>query len=135
MNPEKIILEAKEKVSKLCEERRFAEAIKVIDNALSISPCFVPLLIKKAHIIQLLNDEDDTYGTLELSKELLEKAAMLDEFAVYPKIELAHFLYAVEDNSIDGLEKAEKALNLCNEYINECQELIAECIGEIKKET
>jgi len=135
MNPEKIILEAKEKVSKLCEERRFAEAIKVIDNALSISPCFVPLLIKKAHIIQLLNDEDATYGTLELSKELLEKAAMLDEFAVYPKIELAHFLYAVEDNSIDGLEKAEKALNLCNEYINECQELIAECIGEIKKET
>lgn len=129
----KEIIDLKSKAIDLYEKQDFQGTIEVIDNVLKVNPYFLPFMILKAHSIQLLDEGYEKYGGLEGAKKLLEEAVQLDKTSVYAKLELAHFLYAIDNDPKNAILEAKEALELCQNFLDECIELIKVCENEINE--
>ncbi|BAZ29872.1 hypothetical protein NIES4074_23190 [Cylindrospermum sp. NIES-4074] len=84
----------------LHNQKRYAEAFKLVEKLLEDYPYSVELLVKRAKIIQLLDNDHIKTPSLETAKESLEIANSLAPQAIEPCIELGYFEYAI--NSCPG---------------------------------
>jgi len=92
------------KVISLHREKKFAEAYELIEQLLLESPYSSNLLVKRAKLIQLLDDELSQPPTLEMAFDSLKQAHSLEPQSIEPCIELGYFEYAVNDQTAEGLK-------------------------------
>jgi tetratricopeptide (TPR) repeat protein len=93
-------------------------ALDEVDRLLARHPDQPHLLITRAELIQLQEDEEGI-PPLEAAKEDLQKAVALDENSPAALIELGHYLYSVEDNADLASRCFRKAISLGRSLLEE----------------
>lgn len=88
----------------LHNQEKYAEAFKLVENLLEDYPYLVELLVKRAKIIQLLDNDDAESPSLETAKESLEIANMIAPQSIEPYIELGYFEYAINNCPGDAIK-------------------------------
>jgi tetratricopeptide (TPR) repeat protein len=89
---------------------RYAQALAEVDRLLTDWPNNPRLLILRGNLIQL--QDEDAVPTLEDARHDLERAVELAEESPAALIELAHFLFAVEDDDKAAARHFDKAIAL-----------------------
>jgi len=114
------------------------KAIEILDNLLKKSPTDTTLLIKKAVLVQL-SDENCKYSLKDV-KSLLKLATKIDKNNIEALIELAYYYYTIENRNSKAYPLIEKGFDLCINNIKELLELKIKCLidqdkkDKIKKE-
>lgn len=126
-----IILNKIRKIQDKINEGKKIEAINDIKSFTDSEGFLIPLLIKRLHLIQTLDEDFEEFGTLNDIRKAYEEILLLDENSLYVLIEYSHFLFAVMDDPNNALSYIKKAKNLCNKYIAECDDLIKDCESEL----
>jgi tetratricopeptide (TPR) repeat protein len=97
-------------LNSLITEKRLGAALKHVDKLLEKSPGSVALLIKRATLLQL-QDDDTQAASLADCRKSLGLAIELEPNSIEPYIELGNFEYAVADNAHAALGYFEKAIS------------------------
>jgi hypothetical protein len=122
------------RVGQAWKAQRFDDALAEIDRLLAISPCSPPLLVKRAQLIQLQDDEDGT-PTLDDAKADLKLATDLDDQSPAGLIELGCFLLAVEDDPKKASVLFQKAILRCRDLLEEALRGQAEAEAELGRDS
>lgn len=97
--------ESMDQLLSLYREKKFWQAYDLVNELLDKYPCAVDLLVRRAMIIQLLdNKEGREIPSLDRAKQDLLLACQLAPNATEPFIELGHFEYAVMDDADEGMK-------------------------------
>jgi len=122
------------KIRKAISEGRYRSAWIEVNRLLDRNPDQPHLLVIRAELIQLQEDEEGTPG-LEVAKQDLQKAISLDENSPAALIELGHFLYSVEDNADLASKYFRKAISLSRGLLEEALIGQAEVLHEQGQDT
>lgn len=109
----------------LRRERRFNEALELVERLLKEAPFSTELLVCRAQLLQLA-PQAEASNPLASAEESLAQACALAPHAVEPRIEMGHLLYAVQDRPADGLGQFEAAEGLARTALKDA------LIGKIK---
>ncbi|WP_157162624.1 tetratricopeptide repeat protein [Cylindrospermum stagnale] len=107
-------------------QEKYAEAFKLVEKLLEDYPYSVELLVKRAKIIQLLDNDDAATPSLETAKESLKTANVIAPQSIEPCIELGYFEYAINNCPGDAINYFEAARKNAELGLKEA------LIGEIK---
>jgi len=116
-------------LAKLWEPGRFQKALALVNRLLQEWPDNPVLLVKKAHLIQL--QETMEGPSLEVAREALERAAMLDDHSPFPLIELGFFHFAVQDDAQTALRYFQEAEALSKTLLKECRSGMKAAMSEL----
>jgi len=97
--------------------KRYALALTETDRLLTEWPDNPQLLTMRGNLIQL--QDDDATPTLEDARLSLERAVDLDEESPAAHIELAHYLFALEDDNKAAARCFDKAVSLAKRLLKE----------------
>jgi tetratricopeptide (TPR) repeat protein len=114
------------RMEELASQEHFEEALAIAEHLLTQFPVSPYLLMKRGFLIQLYNGEELPQRTLEAARESLVSACALAPDYVQPRIELGHFLYAIDDEAGEGLEQFQIARDQAETDLQEA------LIGEAK---
>lgn len=90
--------EAREKLFYLLKQQSYGEALKLVDQLLVDYPYSSELLVERARIIQLLDEDDPSdMPSLDSALDSLKLSLILAPDFVEPALELGYFEYAVND--------------------------------------
>lgn len=109
----------------LRRERRFSEALELVERLLKEAPFSTELLVGRAQLLQLA-PRAEVNDPLAAAEESLARACALAPDAIEPRIEMGHLLYAVQDRPADGLAQFEAAGELARAALKDA------LIGKIK---
>lgn len=101
---------ALQRITALIGERRFDDALEQVDQLLDSSPNAVGLLIKRAMLIQLQDNENIGAPPLSEVRESLERAIEIEPNSIDAYVELGNFEHAVADDPKAALEHFKKAM-------------------------
>lgn len=118
-------MDALSELRALRRERRFGEALALVERLLKEGPSSTELLVFRAQVLQLV-PEVDMADPLAAAEESLAQACALAPDTVEPLIEMGHFLYAVQDRPADALSQFEAAERLARAGLKDA------LIGKIK---
>lgn len=109
----------------LRREGRFGEALTLVERLLEEGPSSTELLVWRARLLQLAPqaEVDDPLAAAEGS---LKQACALAPDTVEPRIEMGHFLYAIQDRPAEALSQFEAAEELARSGLKDA------LIGKIK---
>jgi hypothetical protein len=119
------------KIDNLWKPGQFDKALALVDRMLDEWPDNPLLMIKKAQLIQL--QEDENGPSLEEARAMLERAADLDEDCPLAANELGFFLLAVQDDAAAALDQFKKCEGLLVNLLKECRKGQRAAIGEISQ--
>src|SRR5207249_6994585 len=108
-----------DEVHELAEQRRFREALTVVEGLLQDFPFSPHLLVRRGCLIQLLEDDEHPGLPLEVAGESFETARRLAPDYVEPRIELGYYLYAVQDRNEEALEQFKAARKVAETQLQE----------------
>jgi len=109
----------------LRRERRFSEALALVERLLVEAPFSTELLVCRAQLLQLA-PHAEVSNPLAAAEVSLAQACALAPEAIEPRIEMGHLLYAVQDRPADGLGQFEAAEGLARAALKDA------LIGKIK---
>jgi tetratricopeptide (TPR) repeat protein len=109
----------------LRRERRFSDALELVERLLKEAPFSTELLVCRAQLLQLA-PQAEVSNPLAAAEESLAQACALAPDAIEPRVELGHLLYAVLDRPADGLAQLEAAERLARVALKDA------LIGKIK---
>ena len=118
-------MDALSQLRTLRRERRFGEALALVERLLKEGPSSAELLVLRAQLLQLA-PETHMADPLAAAEESLAQACALAPDAVEPLIEMGHFLYAVKDRPANALTQFEAAERLARAGLKDA------LIGKIK---
>jgi tetratricopeptide (TPR) repeat protein len=121
------------KARRLWREERFAEALAEVDRLLSEWPNSPHLLVMRADLISLQEDEEGE-PTLEDAKADLERAVALDEDSPAALTELAYYAYEIEDDARTALKHFQKAVRLCRSLLKDALTGQAKALSELGRD-
>jgi tetratricopeptide (TPR) repeat protein len=121
------------KARRLWREERVDEALAEVEHLLQAWPNNPHLLVMRADLIRLQDDEDGT-PTLSDAKSDLELAVALDEDSPAPLIELGYFVYVIEDDATTALKHFQKAIRLCRSLLKDALIGQAKALSELGRE-
>jgi tetratricopeptide (TPR) repeat protein len=90
-------------VNTLHNQEKYVEAFQLVEKLLVDYPYSVELLVKRAKIIQLLDNNDANSPSLETAKESLIIANVIAPQSIEPYIELGYFEYAINNCPGDAI--------------------------------
>jgi len=117
------------KVWKLQDDRRYDLALKEVDSLLEDWPGNAQLLVLRAELIQLQEDEEGS-PSLEDAKNDLKRALALDELSPNTLIEMGYFLFKVEDDAKAASKYFQRAIKQSREFLREALLGQAELLSE-----
>ncbi len=118
MSIEKTLKDGLAKVGQDWQARRYDSALGEVVRLLDLSPGNPTLLVLRAQLTQL--QEDDSFGpSLHNVLKDLKLAATLDQYSPTPLIELGYFTYAIQDDAEKASRYFQKAIGLCRELLTE----------------
>ncbi len=127
-------------VRQACRKGKYGSALQEVDRLLKEWPDNPSLLVKRAELIQLLSGDSLLQlhtiafrSTLDDAKEALLRAVELDEESPVPLLELAHFLFAAEDDAKAASQYFAKAVNLCKRLLKEALLGQAEALADLER--
>lgn len=89
--------------NRLFREKHFREAARAFGDVLVACPTFVPSLLMRAAALQLDDSPDiSAEGGLDSARNLLKRAVDASGRGAPALVDLAHFVYAIEDNSVEA---------------------------------
>ena len=109
----------------------YREALCRVQKLLDEWPDLPGLLVLRAELIQL---QDEDGPDLKEVKESLERAMVLDNESVSARVELGHFLFAVEDNARDALKEFRYAATLSRTQLIEALSGQIEALHELGRD-
>jgi tetratricopeptide (TPR) repeat protein len=121
-------------VRKLWREQQFGSALEEVNRLLEERPDNAPLLVMRAELIQLQDDEEGV-PTLDDARADLKQAVALDETSPTPLIELAYFLFAVDDDAESASRYFQRAIKLGQSLLKEALVGQAEALSELGRES
>ena len=95
----------------LARERRFDEALALVEDLLAQGPSSTELLVWRAKLLQLA-PQAEAGEPLSSAEASLAQACALAPEAAPPRLEMGHLLYAVQDRPADALHQFEAAERL-----------------------
>lgn len=105
-----LLKEALDKLDALHREKKYGDALALVEGLLVQYPHLVALLIKRAKLIQLFDGSDvSKLPGLEAALESLQQAVMLAPEDITSRIELGHYEYAVNDRPSEAIKHFEAA--------------------------
>lgn len=109
----------------------FDRALEIVNCLLEDEPVNPVLRVMRANLICLQGDE----GTLTLddAKKDLQRARAIDEKSPVPLIELAHFVFALEDDAKAASRYFQQAIELCRELLKSALLGRAEALAELEQ--
>jgi tetratricopeptide (TPR) repeat protein len=122
------------RVDRHWREGRFDEALAEVESLLQAWPNSSYLLIMRASLTRLQDDEDGT-PTLEDAKSDLLAAVDLDPDSPAALIELGQFTNAIDDDARSAAKYFEKAVYLCADLLAQALVSHAEALSEIGNES
>jgi Flp pilus assembly protein TadD len=114
--------------------QRFGLALEEVQRLLEERPDNAQLLVMRASLTQLQDDEDGI-PTLDDARADLKRAVALDEDSPTPLIELAYFLFAIDDDAESASKYFQKAIKLCQSLLKEALLGQAEACSELGRES
>jgi tetratricopeptide (TPR) repeat protein len=90
-------------VNSFHNQGKYAEALKLVEKLLNDYPYSVELLVKRAKIIQLLDNNDAEIPSLETAIESLKIANIIAPKSIDTCIELGYFEYAINNCPGDAI--------------------------------
>jgi lipopolysaccharide biosynthesis regulator YciM len=118
-------MDALSELQALRRERRFSEALELVERLLKEAPFSTELLVRHAELLQLA-PQAKVSNPLAAAEASLAQALALAPDAIEPRIEMGHLLYAVQDRPADGLDQFEAAEELARAALRDA------LIGKIK---
>jgi len=119
------------KLDSLWKPGQFGKALALVDRLLDEWPDNPLLLIKRAQLIQL--QEDERGPSLEEARALLERAADLNEECPLAATELGFFLFAVRDDAAAALDWFKKSESILVQMLKECRKEKKAAVVEISE--
>ena len=121
------------RVGRAWRDRHYLEALAEVDGLLEISPANPSLLILRAQLIQLQDDEVGA-PTLDDARMDLKLAADLDEQSPVALVELGYLLYAMADDAKAASRYFQKAIPLCKDLLKEALIGQAKAFSELERD-
>lgn len=111
----------------LRRERRFGEALALVEHLLEEGSSSTELLVCRAQLLQLA-PRAKVGNPLAAAEESLAQACALAPDTVEPRIEMGHLLYAVQDRPADALRQFEVAERLARGNLKDALIGKVECL-------
>lgn len=105
------------------------QALQLVDELLKSWPENPSLLVLRAELIQSADFDDAP--PLNEAKDALVRAVELNPDAAEPRLELAHFLFAVEDNRKEAIKHFDEAQKICERQLRETLTAKAKALAEL----
>ncbi|CAN5795925.1 hypothetical protein BH23PLA1_BH23PLA1_44320 [soil metagenome] len=118
MSIEKKLKQGLEKVGQDWQARRYDSALEEVIRLLDLSPGNPVLLVLRAQLTQLQEDDSASPSLFDVTKDL-KLATNLDQNSPIPLIELGYFTFAVQDDAGKASRYFQKAIGLCRELLTE----------------
>ena len=118
----------------LRRERRFSEALALVERWLKEAPFSTELLVCRAQLLQLA-PHAEVGDPLAAAEESLAQACTLAPDAIEPRIEMGHLLYAVQDRPADGLSQFEAAEGLARASLKDALIGKIKCLAQLGRRT
>jgi tetratricopeptide (TPR) repeat protein len=123
-------MNALSEIRTLRRERRFGEALELVERWLKEAPFSTELLVCRARLLQLA-PRAEVSDPLAAAEESLVQACALAPDAIEPRIEMGHLLYAVQDRPADGLSQFEAAEELALTSLKDALIGKIKCLAEL----
>ena len=120
-------------VRKYRRGKRFDRALREIDELLETRQDNAQLLVIRAELIQLQDDEQNA-PTLSEAKSDLELAVSLDDQSANAWNELGHYLFAVEDDPKSATKCFDKVVKLSREVLRQALLAQADVLSELGRD-
>lgn len=88
-----------EQLKILHNQGKYLDAYKLLEKLLRDYPYSVELLVRQGKLIQLLDDDNEETPTLEIARESLKIANLINPESIEASIELGYFEYAINNSS------------------------------------
>jgi len=113
---------------------RYDRALEEVNRLLESRSDNAQLLVLRAALIQLQDDEEGT-PPLDAARADLELAVSLDERSLDALIDLAYFQHAVDDDPKAAIKQFQKAVKLGRALLKKALIGQAEALAELQEET